>query len=230
MAVPTDFASFAGGWDLTAANYSGGTNGEFANLLAGQAPAIAQGIAPTFETKSDVGWSMEGVAMAGSAGYQLNVDIPVHWECTVVLIAQTNAQGSIMYPFGGRNTAANTWGMTHYTRTAQAFNGMDSSGYTAANALADTRPLVYAMGFCPRPDVGQTWAVINDGTVKVGPQTADTYERARIVTAQCAIGQHRASYYNGWIGRVLLFSRSLYHDDPSGLASLITTEMASVGL
>lgn len=230
MAVPTDFPSFAGGWNLTSANYSGGAAGTFANLISGEATLQAQQT-PSFVTEE----GMEGVAMDGATTVLASLPVnypyaPVCWECTLLVIARPNSSGRLQYCFGGTNDAANSWGITVYTNQIQAFNGLDSSGYTAAVATATTRPHVYTVGFCPRPDVGQTWARIDDGTIKFGPQTTDSYERARITTPIVAVGEHRATAFDGWVGRALLFTRDLYRDDPAGLDSLIATEMASIGL
>ena len=226
MTVPTDFSSFAYGFDLTAANYSGGAGGTFTNLKAGGQAWTVQGATPSFTTKSGTGWSMEGMNFSALANEIVAGQQRALWECTVLAICQPGA-ATTMYPFGTTYTAGNGSALHINAWRLQAYNALGTSAFTSAYATT-TVPHVFTASFCPAN--GTTYAQIDSGTVATATAAAGSFENARWYYPDAGIGQHRTTYFTGWISRVLVFSRALHYRDNTNLQSLINTEKAKVGL
>lgn len=222
MTVPTDIDSFCGGVDLTAANYSGGAGGTFADLVAGRPAWTVVSATPSFSTKSGSGWSIEGVDFSGVAGESVICRGPFLWEGTVVLIGQVVGTRWMM---GGTYIAGNSWGLQHASGNVQFYNALNSSGYTSSGFNVSA-PNVLSISNCP--ETGKTYAQANDGAVV--SSTNATKASSRITWHEVAIGRHRTTYLTGWVARALFFSRALHERDNTALQSLIATEMAKIGL
>jgi hypothetical protein len=230
MTLPTDFDSFAMGFDLTAANYStpGSGGGTFANLVAGQEAWTAGSNVPSFVTKSGSGWSIEGMDFNNSINDLIQGRMRVLGECTVLAICEVDSNAATNIVFGGLNTAANTWAV----RTAGTGSGrMTASGFnddaTTVNQIASTTPFVITGSISPMDEtiyvqVNSNSAITDASMTSVNPTWTPYW--------QAAIGAHRTTYMAGWIARVLIFSRALHFRDNTGLQSLIDTEMAKIGL
>ena len=228
MAVPSDFDSFALGVDLNSSNYSGGAGGTFTNLVAGaKAWTVDPTHTPSFSTKSGV----EGMDFTNVLTEQVRIEHPAQRECTILVVGLADTAAATDYLYGtGWYTVNNGSGLQCNGRRLQAYNASNSSGYTSAVTGADTTPFVYTASFCPRN--GTTYAQINDGTV--ASSTVLTLNGDSILSRwkmpYGAIGAHRAAALSGWVSRVLIFDRALHYRDPTGLASLIATEMTNIGL
>ena len=143
------------------------------------------------------------------------------WECTVLIITEPTTN----HPFGGTLDASNTWAHFYNANRVQAWNTYNDSGYAS---FTGGQPNVLTVSFCP--ENGTTYAQANDGTVVSATAASGAFESARITWPDVAIGQTRTVYLTGWVARVLVFSRALHYRDNANLQSLITTEMASIGL
>jgi hypothetical protein len=230
MTLPTDFDSFAMGFDLTAANYStpGSGGGTFANLVAGQEAWTAGSNVPSFITKSGSGWSIEGMDFNNSINDLIQGRMRVLGECTILAICEVDSNGVTNHVCGGLNSAANTWAV----RTAGTGSGrMTASGFsddaTTTNQISSTTPFVLTGSISPMNET--IYAQVNANSPATDASMA-SFNPSWTPHWQAAIGAHRTSYMQGWIARVLIFSRALHYRDNTNLQSLITTEMAKVGL
>jgi hypothetical protein len=230
MTLPTDFDSFAMGFDLTAANYStpGSGGGTFANLVAGQDAWTAGSNVPSFITKSGSGWSLEGMDFNNSINDLIQGRMRVIGECTIVAIAEVDSNASTNYIMGGLNTGANTWASyavgTGVGRVAA--NGFGDTASTG-NLISSATPFVISASISP---INETiYTQVNAGTVATDASMASG-NPAWLGHWQAAIGAMRTGYIQGWIARVLIFSRALHYRDNTELQNLIDTEMAKVGL
>lgn len=219
MALPTDFDSFRMGVNLTAANYSGGAGGTFTDLVQGAGFWTVDGATPSFETRA----GLEGMLFTGSTTESVLADMLCLHECTILAIGECATSSQIAL-YGGSLASANTWyGGTNANRlfTFASPNSVN----TVADAAAATAPTVFVSSWSPKE--ATLYAQINDGAV-ASAVSDGVY--TRIGWPEIAIGRHRISAFSGWIARVLVFDRALHARDPSGLASLVATEMASVGI
>jgi hypothetical protein len=222
MTAPTDFDSFAFGFNLTAANYSGGAGGTFANLVSGGEDWTVNGATPSFSTKSGSGWSIDGMDFANSATESILGQHRALYESTLLIICQHSTN---TFPYGGTYAAGNSFGMGIYSNMVQAFNPILSSGYAS---FTGGQPNVLTVSWSPFN--GTTYAQANNGTPVSATAAAGSFENARTNWADVAIGRYRTTYFSGWIARVLVFNRALHYRDNANLQSLIATEMASIGL
>lgn len=226
MTAPTDFDSFAFGFDLKNSAYSGGAGGTFDNLVTGGEDWAVNGGTPSFSTKSGSGWSLEGMDFAAAANGVVKGEHRALYESTIIVIGEATV-GGIVYPYGGTYASGNSFAAAINGKvTVKAYNATGSSPYTAV-ATQDI-PHVFCVSFSPQN--GTTYAQIDDGTVVSLAQSAGSFENARTNWMDAMIGGHRTSYFTGWIARVLVFSRALHYRDNTNLQSLITTEMAKIGL
>lgn len=216
---PTEFDSFVGGFDLTAANYSGGAGGTFSNLISGYDAWTVDSATPSFSTEE----SLSGMDFTGSSTESIRGPMPALYEGTVIAVAKPTGTG-IMYSVGGSSTSHTTWGQFFNSGDdVEAYNTSQRSG--AADFTNDT---VNVFTTCWSPFAGQNMAQVNLGTPAIGTNADGT--KTAIDYAEAFIGQGRFSttqyYFDGWIARVLFFSRSLYHRESTNLTSLITSEIA----
>ena len=230
MTVPTDFDSFAFGFDLTEANYStpGSGGGTFTNLVSGQEAWTAGSNTPSFTTKSDTGWSLEGMDFNNSVNDLIQGDWVTLQEATILVIASVANAGAVFnYFMGGLNTATNTFALWAYGGNGRCGgNSMADNAQTSNSMTADV-PFVLCGSYSP---VNETlYCQLNDGTVATDSSlTGSSPSMTPYFTA--AIGAHRTTYIDGWIARALVFSRALHYRDNANLQSLIETEMAKIGL
>lgn len=221
MTLPTDIESFAFGFDLNSASYSGGAGGTFTNLVSGQQNWTVNGATPSFSTKA----GLEGMDFTNDATQTIRGKMVVLREATVLAIFQPNDAGTA-YVFGGSNAAANTFGMTTNARRLQSFHPFGGSGLTAA--FTSSIPVVGACSWCPAN--GETAATVYDGTLRKATTIDTSLRDPAIDYFNAMIGGMRTTYGNQWIARVLVFARSLHFRDEDSLDALILTEAAKVGL
>jgi hypothetical protein len=224
MTVPTDFSSFAFGFNLTSAAYSGGAGGTFANLVAGQQNWTVNGGTPSFATRQ----GMEGMLFDGTAAQTILGQMRALHECTVIVTAQTDVAGN-SYIFGNDpNQLGFIYGLGINAFRVIAFcgAGADATNTGFSAALNNSRPNVYVGSWSPH--AGTVHVRINNGTPVVKTPTLGS--SCRVGWPDCAIGTMANLYHTGWIGRVLVFGRALHDRDPSGLTNLVTSETALVGL
>lgn len=214
MPVPSDFDSYCTGFDLTAANYSGGAGGTFANLVAGRPDWTVQGATPTFETRG----ALSGMLFSGLAAETIAGRMPALREATIILIGKP-ATSSAKYPIAGGYTISNSFSMQHASNTVAALTQVGSSGLSAGVAGG---PHVYSISFSP--ENGTLYAQINSNTIKSTVVSPTTY--AAIDYPEAFIGRRTTNYYHGWIARVLIFARALHYRDNAALQALITSEIA----
>jgi len=218
--TPDQFDSFRMGVDLTAAQYSGGAGGTFADLVQGAGFWSVDGATPAFETRA----GLEGMLFTSSAAQSVLAPMLCLHEATILAIGQ-GATGTQAALYGGTYPTGNSWyGSLNGNRLLTA-SPPASAAMTSANGAASSAPTVFVSSWSPK-DAG-LYAQINDGAIA---STMSDGKFARIGWAQMAIGRHRASAFSGWIARVLVFDRALHARDPSGLAALVSAEMARVGL
>lgn len=232
MTAPTDIDSFAYGFDLTSANYSGGAGGTFTNLVAGGENWTVSSATPSFTTKnsgtSPETWSLEGMDFTGSDTESIHGEHRALYESTILVIAQPTTGGS-HYAYGGTLASANSFGLNINAYKCNAFSALGNSGATPVAASPTNVPHVWTITYSP--ENGTRYAQIDDGAVTSLAEASGSFEQARILHYDAAIGQHRtANLFTGWIARVLVFSRALHYRDNANLQSLITTEMAKIGL
>lgn len=228
MTLPTDFDSFAFGFDLTEANYSspGSGSGTFANLVSGEDDWTHGANTPSFTTKSGSGWSIEGKNFGGVIGDIVQGKMRAMQECTVLAIAEVPNTAS-QYIMGGLNTGANTWGL--YTTSQQgrlAGNGFSDTAQTGTTVTSST-PFVICGSFSPMN--GTIYVQVNGSAVATDASLTGA-NPSFTPYWQAAIGAMRTTYMSGWVARVLVFSRALHFRDNTNLQSLIATEMAKIGL
>jgi hypothetical protein len=217
---PSSFPSFCGGVDLTSANYSGGAGGTFTDQVNGAGYWTVNSATPSFSTEGGI----EGMDFTGVAGEIPVGKCPFLWEGTILAIARV--AGSKFY-VGGTYTAGNSWGMQHNASRVQFFNASNSSGYTSSGDFNASAPNVVCVSNCP--ESGTTYAQVNDAT-PVSSTDAATKINSRINWPTVGIGQHRTTYFTGWIARVLFFSRALHERDNDNLQLLIADQMSQIGL
>lgn len=215
--LPSDISSFVGGFNLTSANYSGGAGGTYTNLVSGNEAWTVQGATPSFDTRS----GLEGMLFTAASNQMVAGDMPALYEATIILIAEPAAT-STMYGLGGTYAAGNSWAVMFNGNRCQAFIPSGSSGY--ANYTSG-QPNVFACSWSPFNET--TYVQVNNGSVV---SATTNFSTSAINWPDAAIGQHRTTYFNGWIARALIFSRALHFRDNATLQALITTEMASIGL
>lgn len=224
MTLPTDFDSFAFGFDLTAANYStpGSGGGTFANLVAGQEDWTRGSNIPSFTTKS----GLEGLDFSNSINDIVQGRMRAMSEFTVLAIADVANAGLSHQIFGGLNTAVNTASLGVASGTVRASaNGFNDAA--VGGAVLSNTPSVLTASFSP---VNETlYAQVNDGTAGTDSSWIGA-NPSTLAHHQAAIGAQRTSYMTGWVARILVFSRALHYRDDTALQSLIATEMATIGL
>ena len=216
MTSPTDFDSFAFGFDLNSSNLTGS---DFSNLVAGQESWTINGATPSFETRQ----TMEGMLFTNDITQLIKGQMRVMQEGTIMLTLEPDTAGNF-FAFGGDFTVNNTFGIHVNAYRTQAFTPTGSSGFTAT--VNNSRPNVYTISFCNQN--GTSYAQINDGTVISATESVSG--GARINYPNGMIGGMRTTYFNGRIGRVLVFDRALHFRNNANLQSLIIDEMAMVGL
>ncbi len=220
--IPQDFDSFVYGFDLTAANYSGGAGGSFSPINSSAQSWAVNSATPVFSTQS----GLEGMDFNGLASEAIKGPYSALWEATVVAICKPSSAAS-HYVYGGDNVNSNTYACLMNAYRASAFTPSASSGFTASSSLTSS-PHVFAFSFSP--ENGKTYAQIDNGSVASNSPASGVYDNAALKWPTAAIGQHRNSYFTGWIGRVLVFNRALHYRDNANLQLLIADEMALVGL
>jgi hypothetical protein len=217
---PSDFDSYCGGVNLTAANYSGGAGGSFTDEVNGAGFWTLNSGTPTFSTES----GLEGKDFGGVVGDVVVGKCPCLWEGTMLVIGRV--AGTVFY-VGGTYASGNSWGVQHNASRIQFFNaGLNSSGFTSPSDFNASAPNVLTSSWCP--ETGTTYAQANDGTPV--SSTNATLANSRSNWPTVGIGQHRTTYFTGWIARVLFFSRALHERDNANLQLLIADQMADIGL
>lgn len=215
MTVPSDFPSYWAGFELTAANYSGGAGGTFTNLAGGQDWAV-NGATPSFTTNG----AREGMTFAASSTESILGEMRAMREGTIVAVFSTTNAGT-SHVVGGTNAAANTWSMSINAQRVQAFHINASSGYTAGTFTSGS-PLVAACSWSPED--GKCYVNRNGGAVVSSAGGAIV----PINYWNAGIGVHRTTYFTGWISAVYFFSRALHYRDNTGLQSLVTDLAATL--
>lgn len=227
MTLPTDFASFASGWDFTEDNYStpGVGGGSFANLVSGQQAVVAGSSTPSFTTKSAN--NVEGWVFDGTSNSRLSFDW-IYGTSTTLLLIGSFPSTAYQHLFGCAETGTTRWSMyTSSNKIANAFNNFAVTCTTANNITAGT-PFVATLGWSKKTWKG--YIQLNDGTTA---EVVNPTINGGFLTHWLAIfgGSQTANAVSGaWLARALIFNRCLFVDDNTNLQSLIDTEMASIGL
>ena len=215
MPVASDFDSFVGGFDLTAAAYSGGAGGTFTNLLAGADPWTVAGATPVFETRQ----GLEGMLFTNVASESVIGRMPMLHEGTIIVLADPN-DGTELGMFGGTYGSGNSWAMRLNSQKLNTFGPPATAAVSGSNRIAGQ---INLMASSWHPASGTLYAQFNDGATGT---TTNTKKDARLTWPEGAIGRHRTTYFNGWITRVLMFDRALHARDNAGLQALIADELA----
>lgn len=209
MTVPADFDSYWAGFELTAANYSGGAGGTFANLVSGGQDWTVNGATPSFSTNG----ARSGMDFSADASQSIIGEQRACRGLTAVVIFST-AVGTNQYLLGGTWTGGNTWGANVSSYKVQAFYPSASSGLTTEVTTSGT-PTVAAFSWSPENKT--CYANLQGGAVaSVTGSVLPTMNWAEL-----AIGCHRTTYFNGWISAVYLFSRPLHFVDNTNLQLLL---------
>lgn len=223
MTLPTDFDSFASGWNFTSSGYSAGGSGSgtWTNLVSGQGVATQGSLAPTFATKA----GLSGAVFAGSANEEITIDWPFGQECTIVVTCTAQTFAATRYLMG--TTANNDWAMWVHTG-GEGRVLVDRFGlgvYSTNSATADT-PYIYTATFSPMEQ--KIYSQVNDTTANTATLSNRNsyYPEYPTVT----IGQTNTGRHLGWVARVLIFNRALHYRDNTNLQALIATEMDNIGL
>lgn len=215
MPVASDFDSFIGGWDLTAAAYSGGAGGSFANLVPGGEAWTVESATPVFETRQ----GLEGMVFTNQASESVIGRMPMLHEGTIIVVTEPN-DGTEMGILGGTYTSGNSWAMRLSSGKLQTFGPPASAAFSVTSRNNDAINLLTSSW---HPSSGTLSAQLNDGAVG---ESLSTKKDARITWHEGAIGRHRTTYYQGWVTRVLMFDRALHNRDNAGLQALIADEIA----
>jgi hypothetical protein len=229
MTLPTDFASFASGWNFTEANYStpGSGGGTFPNLVSGQQVATRGATAPTFSSKGTGGTNLEGVLFAGASGSRISFDWLYGQEATLLLIGSFPSN-NYQHLFGCSETGTARWTVaTSSNKLYHGFNNFNGSA-SSTNNITTNVPFVGVVGWSPVSMKGYTQ--LNSTTAV---ETAMPSPIGLFLSHWDAIfgGTTTGNAENGaWLARALIFNRCLFQSDNTNLQSLITTEMASIGL
>lgn len=229
MTLPTDFASFASGWNFNSANYStpGSGGGTYANLVSGQQPLTRGATSPVHSSKGTGGTNLEGMEFTGAVGGICTLDDIYGQERTLLLIGALS--GTDAYFFGSTET-----GTARYSagiagsKAATYFSNWGYSAASSNNRTVDV-PFVATFGWCPQNMLG--YAQLND-TTPAGQTSLATMNGAFCSHWDSCFGRTRTVYADSgvWIARALIFNRCLFYSDNAALQSLIDTEMASIGL
>lgn len=221
--TPQELDSFAFGFNLDSASYSGGAGGTFANIVSGGEAWEVQGATPTFSTQA----GMEGMVFSNLAAESIFGEHRSMWECTIIATCYATTASST-YPYGGDYSAGNSYAMMMNAHKVQAYVPNASSGYPAAAASPNNVPHVMAVSFSPAN--GTTYAQIDLTTATQSSKASGSFTDVHVNWPTGAIGRHRTTYFTGWIGRVLVFDRSLHYRDNDNLQLLVESEMELVGL
>jgi hypothetical protein len=208
MTVPSDFDSYWAGFELTAANYSGGAGGTFANLAGGQDWTV-NGATPSFSTNGN----RSGMDFSADASQSILGELRACRGLTAVIVFSTTITTSQPL-LGGTWTAGNTCRADVSAYRPQAFYPSASSGFTTETTSSGT-PTVAAYSWSPRNNTCYANLQGSAG-VSVTGSVLPTMNWAEI-----AIGRSRTTYYNGWISGVYLFSRPLHFVDNTNLQLLL---------
>lgn len=225
MTVPTDFPSFAAGFDLTSANYStpGVGGGVFANLVSDEDAWVTGSNVPSFSTFS----GLEGMNFANSVNSAIQGRMRAMSEFTVLAIGRVGTTGSNPF-FGGFNPSAETAALECDTG-GLLYAGTNAYNDFAAASGVTTNTTFIAVGSWS-PVNGTVYSQRNNGTPVTDSSWVGGASAATLGYWQAALGATRNRYLTGWLARVLIFSRALHYRDNANLQALILTEMASVGL
>lgn len=215
--LPTDFGSFALGFDLTAANYSGGAGGTFTNLKPGGEAWTVDGATPTFSTES----TMEGMDFNGNSNESVLGQMRALYEATVLVITRPDS-GASLYPFGHNDATANGYAIFLNGSRARTFSGLNSSDWATHPS---GQPNVIVGSWSPFNET--MYVQVNDNAVV---STSVPYQQAALEGPNGAIGRMRTTHYSGWTSRVLVFNRALHYRDNANLQLLIAAEMAKIAL
>lgn len=214
--TPDLFDSFAFGFNLDSAGYSGGAGGTFANMVAGGEDWAVSAATPTFSTQGGI----EGMDFTASADESIIGEHRAMWESTIIAVGYPGS-GATGHFYGGNYASGNTFALMVNAHRGQAYYPAESSGYTATPSPTGI-PHVYSVTFSPENKTA--YAQLDDATpVQAASDGFASFHEA-------AIGRHRTTYFVGWIGRILVFDRALHFRDNANLQLLITAEMARVGL
>lgn len=217
MTLPTDIDSFAFGFDLTAAAYSGGAGGTFANLKAGGEDWKVESATPSFSTEA----GLEGMDFTALLAETIAGQHRALYECTVVAIQRPDI--NTVYQYGSRIIDFGTYHTSSYNQKTFI------SGY-GSTAIGASKAVPYVSAATWSPQNGTTYAQVNDGTVVATTAAAGDFNLVGTEYPDASIGRHNTVYYDGWIARVLVFDRALHFRDNTNLQLLIATEMAKIGL
>lgn len=220
--TPDEFDSFAYGFDLNSASYSGGAGGTFQNLVEEGEDWKVDSATPTFSTQAGI----EGMEFNALDSEVIHGQHRAMREYTILAIAFANS-GITGYIYGGEHEVSNTFGMAMNTHRVQAYIPFAGSGYTAA-ASPNNVPHVWCISVSP--ENGSNYAQLDDGAPVSRVLAAGEFDAMVSHYANATIGRHKTTGFDGWIGRVLVFDRALHYRDNTNLQSLITSEMALVGL
>lgn len=216
MTVASDFASYWAGFELTAANYSGGAGGTFTNLAGGPDWEV-QGGTPTFST---IG-AREGMNFTGNANQSIFGDMFAARNLTMV-VAWSQSVATPGMLIGGTSPSGNTFGANVNGSRIQVFYPPASTGFLSGAVSLNT-PLCAAFTISGKHEkcavkVAGTALVEGSATSNLAPNWP-----------QIGIGRHRTTYLNNAnISAVYLFGDPLIYSAPTELESFLTDLAATL--